>query len=269
MPLVSIIMPAYNAAEYISEAIESVLAQSHKDWELLVINDGSQDNTEEKVLAFDDSRIRYFIQENRGVSAARNVGLDKMQGDFFCFLDADDAYPPNSLAARLELLEKDPKVDFVDGKVEIRDAQLQKVERVWTPDFEGNPKRALIRLNDKCFFGPSWMIRIKHEQPYQMQVRMTHAEDLLFYISISASGNYAWTSEVVLHYRNDGHSAMANLRGLENGYNELYQIIKAKQWGQPDDWLYLRRRIRRIMFASYLRKGKIWAALRSFFRFTF
>lgn len=106
-PLVSVIMPAYNAEEFIAEAITSVLSQTHGELELLVVNDGSTDGTEAVVRSFNDPRIRYFQKENGGIGSARNMALDHMRGDFLCFCDADDTIPARSVEARLGLLLRD------------------------------------------------------------------------------------------------------------------------------------------------------------------
>jgi glycosyltransferase involved in cell wall biosynthesis len=110
-------MPAYNAEKYIAEAINSVLNQSYPEFELLVINDGSSDQTAKIIRSFFDSRIKYFKQNNQGVSSARNTGLENMKGVYFCFLDADDVMPQDSLKSRLEIFNSNNKIDFVDGKV--------------------------------------------------------------------------------------------------------------------------------------------------------
>ena len=86
---VSIIIPAYNAARFLPACIESVLAQTHRDIEIIVVNDGSTDNTDDVVRPYLD-RIRYITQCNKGLSAARNAGFKASSGQFVCFLDADD-----------------------------------------------------------------------------------------------------------------------------------------------------------------------------------
>lgn len=91
-------MPTYNRAGLIGKAIESVLAQEYSDWELLVIDDGSEDNTKEVVLTFEDPRIKYHYQDNQERSAARNNGIEKAIGDYVCFLDSDDYYLPQFLS---------------------------------------------------------------------------------------------------------------------------------------------------------------------------
>ena len=92
------IMPAYNAEKSIGRAIASVLGQSRADWELLVIDDGSADGTARVVRDFADPRVRCLHQENGGVSAARNRGIREAQGDYICFLDADDGWRAGHLA---------------------------------------------------------------------------------------------------------------------------------------------------------------------------
>src|SRR5262245_43093607 len=98
MNLVSIITPVYNTEKFLAGCITSVLQQTHTNWELLIIDDGSVDGSANVVKQFNDPRIHYFHQENQGVSAARNAALRRMKGDFFCFLDGDDVMPPHSIA---------------------------------------------------------------------------------------------------------------------------------------------------------------------------
>lgn len=125
-PLVSIIIPAYNAAPYIGDAIRSVQQQSYTNWELLITDDGSADDTAGVVKPFlADERIRYIMQPNSGVSAARNTGIANAKGACLTFLDADDALLPDSLTEKVNALEADPKTDFVFGDVVYCDAALQ------------------------------------------------------------------------------------------------------------------------------------------------
>ena len=97
-PLVSIIIPAYNVAPFIVSALESVFAQTVKDFEVIVVNDGSVDSLElETAIAPFRDRIQYLVQENRGPSAARNAGIRRARGEFVAFLDADDSLLPHFL----------------------------------------------------------------------------------------------------------------------------------------------------------------------------
>ncbi|KTD99322.1 glycosyltransferase family 2 protein [Pseudoalteromonas sp. H71] len=108
-PLVSIIMPAYNAEKYISESIESVLAQSYKNWELLITDDRSTDTTQQIInkYAIQDSRIKLFINEkNGGAGVARNYSIGKASGRFIAFLDADDQWLPEKLTKQISFMLK-------------------------------------------------------------------------------------------------------------------------------------------------------------------
>jgi glycosyltransferase involved in cell wall biosynthesis len=113
-PLVSIIIPAYNVAEFIGEALDSVLAQTFTDYETIVINDGSPDSASlERALAPYLSRIVYLKQENRGVSAARNTGIGIARGLLLAFLDADDTWLPNYLEVQVARIQADPTIDVL------------------------------------------------------------------------------------------------------------------------------------------------------------
>ncbi|MBV6496243.1 MAG: putative glycosyltransferase EpsE [Pyrinomonadaceae bacterium] len=110
--LISVIIPNYNYARYLPEAIESVLAQTHKNVEVIVVDDGSTDDSKEVLASFGD-RIRTIFQQNQGVSAARNRGVAESNGDFLAFLDADDAFLPSKLEKQLELFRADEEIGLV------------------------------------------------------------------------------------------------------------------------------------------------------------
>ena len=113
-PLVSVIVPAYNVAGFIGDALNSVLAQTFTDYEIIVINDGSPDTeTLEKVLAPYLSRIVYLKQENRGVSAARNTGIKAARGSLIAFLDGDDTWLPHYLEVQVPRIQADPTIDVL------------------------------------------------------------------------------------------------------------------------------------------------------------
>ena len=105
-PKVSVIIPTYNQAKFIDKAIESVLKQSYQDFEIIVINDGSTDNTEEIVKNYSDFRIRYICQANNmGVSEARNTGIKVSRGDYIALLDSDDEFLPERLIKQVQILQ--------------------------------------------------------------------------------------------------------------------------------------------------------------------
>ena len=104
-PLVSIVIPVYNGSNYMREAIDSALAQTYPNIEILVVNDGSIDDTREIALSYGD-RIRYFEKENGGVSTALNLGIRNMRGDYFSWLSHDDVYYPDKIGKQVEALKQ-------------------------------------------------------------------------------------------------------------------------------------------------------------------
>ena len=110
--MVSVIIPTYQRAHWVSEAIESVLSQTYKDYEILVVNDGSTDNTTEVLYQF-QARIKIIEQENKGNSAARNIAIQNSQGQYIAFLDDDDKWMPNKLEKQIALLEYNQKLGLI------------------------------------------------------------------------------------------------------------------------------------------------------------
>lgn len=223
--LVSIIMAAFNAEPYIKGAIESVLTQNHQNWELLIINDGSTDETSEVVSSFSDKRIKFFSQLNKGVSAARNFGLKKMEGDYFCFLDADDLLPPNSLSSRISKFNSCKELAFVDGIVIAKDKNLNQILRYYKPRFKGNPENELKQLSDSCFYGITWMIKRQENKEYFFNPSLKYSEDLLFYMENVKQGLYDYVEEVIYINRSVETSAMHNLKALAKGYKLLLSYL--------------------------------------------
>ncbi len=120
-PVVSIVLPTYNRASLIERAIKSVIDQTIKDWELIVVDDGSTDNTFETVEEYISKyeNIRYLKQMNRRTPLAINAGIIASAGEFVTFLGSDDEYKPNHIELRLNVFKNNNKVDFVHGGVEI------------------------------------------------------------------------------------------------------------------------------------------------------
>jgi glycosyltransferase involved in cell wall biosynthesis len=265
--LVSVVMPAYNAAPYIGEAIRSVIGQTWPHWELIVVNDGSTDGTAEVVRSFTDPRIHMVEQTNAGVSSARNKALDEARGAFVVFLDADDRLPPNSLKARVEALLAHPHAAFADGDVLAWDHATGALGPLHRPRYTGPPFDRLMRMDPSIFFGPSWMVRRSAIGGTRLPVGMTHAEDLAFYLVLARRGDYVACGEPVLHYRRGHGSAMSDLDGLDRGYMALYHHAMALDPPATGEQLgRLWRRIRRVMTLSYLKGGRPMDALRTALR---
>lgn len=259
-PLVTIILPAYNADLYIREAIQSVLDQTYNNWELIVINDGSTDGTGSYVDSVIHPAIKVIHQQNRGVSAARNIGLDLASGEYIVFLDADDVLPLNSLEVRASFLTEYPRVDVVDGRVSVRDESLNFEFRLYKPTYHGLLFSRLLRLDAKVFaVATSYMFRKDKLYGTRFDVNMTHSEDIFFCITFANRGQvtYDFVSDLVYIYRRSAISAMSNMQGLENGYLQLLKNVGFLNGVSLSDQIYLRIKVAKILFLSWLSKGKV------------
>jgi glycosyltransferase involved in cell wall biosynthesis len=127
--IVSVVVPCYNGAKYIDDAIWSVRKQIYKDVEIVAVNDGSTDNTQALLEkhASEDSRVRVISQSNRGLAGARNTGIREAKGEYLCFLDADDVLLPEKLDKQVRFLNENPSVDLVYSDYFIGDPHLDPV----------------------------------------------------------------------------------------------------------------------------------------------
>jgi glycosyltransferase involved in cell wall biosynthesis len=263
--LVTIIMPAYNAQEYIHESINSVLNQTYQNWELVVINDGSTDTTSQTVSSFGDQRIFLIEQKNKGVSAARNAGLDIARGEYITFLDADDSLPPESLEARVRFLESHTDIDVVDGRIAVKDENMHKTLRKYVPYYTGPLFSRLIALDDRVFFNVCYMFKQKILKDIRFKEGMSHGEDLLFYLKLSngQSVRYGYVNSEVYRYRSGHDSAMANLKGLEAGYKMLIYHVSRLSTVSLWQKSVFRLKIAKIMFLSWCSQKSFVKAIKS------
>ena len=150
MTKVSVVIPTYNAMAYLPETMANVLNQTYTDFEVLVINDGSTDNTQEWVAQIDDPRIRLISQTNLGLAGARNTGIKEAQGEYLAFLDADDLWESTKLAQQVRALDDYPEVGLVYTWVAYIDEQgnsTGKIVNNANNQSEGNVWQKLTKSN--------------------------------------------------------------------------------------------------------------------------
>jgi len=146
-PAISVVIPAFNAENYLKEAVESVFGQTLEDWELIAVDDGSTDSTGEILAAYKDRRFIVVQQSNRGEAEARNTGLRRARGEFVCFLDADDVFLPNALAERISFLRAHPNFGALvaDGKFcDPSGVELHLVSSIQSTEYVGRILEPLI-----------------------------------------------------------------------------------------------------------------------------
>ena len=119
MPFFSVIIPLYNKEKFVENTLKSVLNQSFINFEVIIVNDGSTDASEEKVKQFNDDRIRYFSKENEGVSTARNYGITIAKSEYITFIDADDLWHPDFLQEMFQNINRFPNQKIFSGAIEV------------------------------------------------------------------------------------------------------------------------------------------------------
>jgi glycosyltransferase involved in cell wall biosynthesis len=204
--LVSIMMPAYNAAPYIGDAVRSVLAQSYPDWELLVVNDGSADATGDIARSFRDTRIRVFDKENGGESSARNLALEHARGEFIAYLDADDAYFPHHLETTVAFLRSNPHRDavYTDGfHIDEQGGRLASLQARRRGPFEGRIYEHVVRASD--VFGPPICVVLRHalvaSHHLRYDTRIVIGPDWDFFVRFAELGTFGYIPDQTTLYR--------------------------------------------------------------------
>lgn len=195
IPMVSIIIPTYNRAQFIAGAIESVFAQSYGDWEIIVVDDGSQDRTSEVLVPY-AGRIEYVYQANQGVSAARNTGVRKAKGKWVAFLDSDDRWYTDKLKNQMEFLEESgvdvcfSGVEFETGKKE-----GQTYERaVYQEPFD-----LILREPVAVYIQAMIVRRSLLEKVGSFDERLEVAEDTDMIFRLAFEGKFGYLSEPMVY----------------------------------------------------------------------
>ena len=232
MPAVSIIMPAYNVAPYIGDAVRSALAQTFTDFELIVVDDGSKDTTAEVVteLARTDPRVRLVQQPNRGLAGARNTALRAARGEFFALLDSDDVWEPEFLQAQLAILNAHADVDIVTGNGWYLGGPHHGQSARPYPDPRPDPTLASIIGDEWSVFIMSVFRRRVYTAIGAFDEEMRSNEDYDFWLRAAVAGfTFARNPRPLGHYRVRSDSLSASnvrmLRGILYVYRKLGPTI--------------------------------------------
>ncbi|MEL6815820.1 MAG: glycosyltransferase family A protein [Cyanobacteria bacterium J06598_3] len=201
MPKVTVIIPAYNNIEYLPAALNSALGQTFTDIEIIVINDGSSDSTEQWMLNQHDSRITLLSQENQGKSAARNRGIAHSKGDYLAFLDADDLWEPTKLEQQVRRLDSNPQAGLVYTWTALADEQGRATGRLLDSPAEGNVWQALI-LKNILACGSTPMVRRQcFDEVGFFSPDLPLAQDWDMWIRIAARYDFALIKQPLVRYR--------------------------------------------------------------------
>lgn len=228
MSKISVILPVYNGEDFIAEAVESVLKQTWSTWELIVVNDGSTDNTQAILEGFDDHRIKILTQENRGESAARNVGLELAEGSYIALLDADDMYYENAFADCLQFFKRNKHVDviYADGHVfRDRDGSFYRMRDLRPGFYTGNILDRLV-LDNCILFPVSTMIRrsLIEENGIRFDPNLGYGVDWDFWIQLASYGYFDYLDRLICSYRIHFSNLTVTIEP-QNQRNELAKVM--------------------------------------------
>ena len=286
--LVSIIIPAYNAAPFIAETIQSLCNQTYTHWEAIIVNDGSTDNTATICESFIDKRVSTIHQSNTGVATARNNGLALAKGDYIVFFDADDLMAPDFLKARLEVLKNNPELGYAGGLVETFPVkETQKIAAAADPE------------NEILFFNPGYVtipsnyvfkkeVLIKNNLSFNKELSSTADRFFVLEVSKFAKGDNTHDEWAKLLYRISPQSMSKNVNPnliIDNEkfyyqlkkknllpasqlskFKSIYFLSLAKGFGIVRYW----KRVLKYLAMSFINHPVLFAGnmSRSFFRFS-
>jgi len=195
---VSVIIPTYNRADLLPEAIDSVLAQTWKEMEIIVVDDGSTDRTKETVRRYDD-RVRYFYKENGGPSSARNMGIKKAKGTHVAFLDSDDVWEPEKLRIQMDFMREHPEIKFVCTDSSLIGSRKSR-ERKLRKDSMGH-LFPILYLNSFVRTSTALMVKECFQEIGYFDERYRSVEDYDVWLRVAKRFPIAYLNQPLVRYR--------------------------------------------------------------------
>ena len=230
-PLVSFLVPAYNVAPFIRETLASVLSSDRDDIEIVVVNDGSTDETPAILASIQDPRLRVVHQHNKGLPATRNTGIVHSRGEFLVFLDGDDLFEMDALDQLVDALRADPEAVLSYGVCN----KFYGDGRHWAPSPYGKIKprpsgHLLGEIVQRNFIGPPGCCCVRRsaaEQAGLFDVTLRMCEDWEFYSRVAAVGKFAFVPVTCLRYRQHDTSMSKLLGAKAENYTRFTETLFA------------------------------------------
>jgi glycosyltransferase involved in cell wall biosynthesis len=251
---VSVIIPTYNYGRFIADAIRSVLDQTYPAAEIVVVDDGSTDNTSNVVQAFGDS-VMYVRQENAGVCAARNRGVAESAGDLIAFLDADDMWEPTNLEKQSEKFDTDSSLGLVHCGLREFDGETGETIRLHLDGGEDDVADNLLLWEGPMIAGPGGAVIVSRkafDAVGGFDTRIKVGEDWDFCYRVARKFKVGFVPEPLVNYRSHRAAAHRDVREMERGMSLFYEKAFANGDGEV---LKLKRRalgnFHRVLAGSY------------------
>lgn len=228
MPKVTVMIPTYNRADFICNAIDSVLGQTFNDYEIIVVDDGSTDNTQ-KVLSRYNGKIKYYYKDNGGEGSARNYGINKSGGEFIAFLDSDDAWYQNKLESQHRILEKDFNIGLVYTAQHVIDENGKTTGEV-KPQ---NPAHCMKDLINGCRITMTVMVRKDLFLKYGFfDESMKINVDTDMWIRLSNHTKIVYINEPLALWRRHGSNISGNMEQAYVGEVKMYTKLVSADVGK-------------------------------------
>lgn len=260
--LVSVIIPTYNRADYIAEAVDSVLAQTYAPIEIIVVDDGSTDNTKEIIERYKD-KVRYIWQENAWCGAARNRGLKAANGDFVAFLDSDDLWTSEKAVRDVEFLDNHPEIGAVYSDYDEIDAEGKFIKRIHKSKLRGWITSEL--LHDSPIFTSSLMVRkVFFEQVGGFREEPEISEDWELWVRLSTVAQFAYLPHVASKKRSHPVNITSNAEIIERASKLVCKVFAEADYLTAEQKKLLpktRARVALVNAINYCSAGKKTAAL--------
>lgn len=235
IPKVTVLLPVYNAAQFLRQAIDSILSQSCTDFELLIVNDGSTDSSVEIIASYTDSRIRVLNNEkNVGLIASLNRGISEAKGKYIARMDADDVSLPGRLQHQVTMMENDGGISVLGSFVDFMNVDGE-VTGNWSTDREATSEREIRKLmmRTNCIAHPTVMMRTDVVRKYLYNPKRKGAEDWDLWMRMLADGfRIAKLPEVLLNYRIHPGSVTAGDKAEEVLEGRLMRFKRRWLWSQ-------------------------------------
>ncbi|HNJ35797.1 MAG TPA: glycosyltransferase [Leptospiraceae bacterium] len=237
-PLVSVVMPSFNHARYILESIQSVLAQDFSDFELIVVDDASTDNTREVLESIGDDRVRFRINEHTGLPAiTRNTGIAMARGEMVAFLDSDDLWEKNKLSSQLEMLRAHPECGFCYHDFDTFDSETRKVLSRFGETcslFEGDIAGAMLQGN--MIGSPTPLIQkslLLRAGCFPEDWSVRFFEDWELWLRLAGLSPAAFVPAILAHYRIHSRPTFSGA-ALSLRFKTTLQVINRAVKDMPD-----------------------------------
>ncbi len=248
MPKVSIIIPAYNAMQYLPETMASVMKQTYRDFEIVLVNDGSSDHIREWVQTQNISQLSFISQENRGLSGARNTGIRAAKGIYLALLDADDLWEPTKLEKQVQVLDLDQEAALVYTWMALIDEQGALTGRYYKRREEGDVWKLMLTSNlVGCGSVPLIRRTCLDQVGYFDENLKSFAEDWDLWLRMARQCSFRVVAEALVYYRQRGDSASKDWVAMERSF----QIVFAKTFSdQPAELQPLRAKSEAFIYVS-------------------